>query len=115
MKKRFNYIDLINNRHEKFMHMKYHLQGNFFQERPAFHQQYSKNYLMNSGKGPTFHILSYFINFMATYYGLCSTAPRPLQEGSLLFTTKLPEIPGTHLIDLRKMKGRVNLGATQRF
>ena len=42
------------------MHMKYHLQGNFFQERPAFHQQYSKNYQMNSGKGPTFHILSYF-------------------------------------------------------
>ena len=52
---------------------------------------------------------------MATYYGLCSTTPRPLQEDSLLFTTKLPEIPGTHLIDLRKMKGWVNLGATQRF
>ena len=33
--------------------------------------------------------------------------------GSLLFTTKFPEIPGTHFIDLRKMKGRVDLAATQ--
>ena len=29
--------------------------------------------------------------------------------------TKFPEIPGTHLIDLRRMKDRVNLGATQWF
>ena len=40
-------------------------------------------------------------NFMAPFYG------------SLLFTTKFPEIPGTHFIDLRKMKGRVGLAATQ--
>ena len=26
-------------------------------------------------------------------------------RGSLLFTTKFPEIPGTHFIDLRRMKG----------
>ena len=26
-------------------------------------------------------------------------------EGSLLFTTKSPEIPGTHFIDLGRMKG----------
>ena len=32
-------------------------------------------------------------------------ATAPLREGSLLFTTKFPEIPDTHLIDLRKMKG----------
>ena len=38
-----------------------------------------------------------------------------LQGGSLLFTTKFLEIPGTHLIDLGRMKGWVNLGATQRF
>ena len=29
----------------------------------------------------------------------------PLRGGSLLFTTKFPEIPGTHLIDLGKIKG----------
>ena len=36
------------------------------------------------------------------FYGWGSTASRlePLRGGSLLFTTKLPEIPGTHFIDL---------------
>ena len=29
----------------------------------------------------------------------------PLQGGSLLFTNKFPEIPGTHFINVRKMKG----------
>ena len=28
-----------------------------------------------------------------------------LQGGSLLFTSKFPEIPGTQFIDLRNMKG----------
>ena len=27
-----------------------------------------------------------------------------LRGGSLLFTTNFPEIPGTHFIDLRRMK-----------
>ena len=29
----------------------------------------------------------------------------PLQGGSLLFSAKLPEIPGTHFTDLGRMKG----------
>ena len=35
-----------------------------------------------------------------------STASRlePLRGGSLLFATKFPEIPGTHFIDLGRMK-----------
>ena len=28
-----------------------------------------------------------------------------LQGDSLLFATKFPEIPGTHLIDFRRMRG----------
>ena len=46
-------------------------------------------------------------NFMAHFYGWDSTASRlePLRGGSLLFTTKFPEIPGTHFIDLGRMKG----------
>ena len=57
------------------------------------------------------------LSSMAPFYGWVSTASRlePLRGGSLLFTTKFPEIPGTHFIDLRRMKGWVNLGATQRF
>ena len=35
--------------------------------------------------------------------------------GSLLFTTKFPEIPGTHFIDLERMKVWVDLWATQWF
>ena len=46
-------------------------------------------------------------NFMAPFYGWGSTAsrPEPLRGGSLLFTTKFPEVPGTHFIDLGRMKG----------
>ena len=42
-------------------------------------------------------------NFMDPFYGWSSTASRlkPLRGVSLLFTTKLPEIPGTHFISLR--------------
>ena len=32
-------------------------------------------------------------------------ATEPLREGSSVFTTKFPDIPGTHLIDLGRMKG----------
>ena len=44
---------------------------------------------------------------------ICLKATEPLRGGSLLFTTKFPEIPCTHLIDLGRMKGLVDLGATQ--
>ena len=45
-------------------------------------------------------------NFQAPFYGWGSTASRlePLRGGSLLFTTKFPEIPGTHFINLGRMK-----------
>ena len=54
---------------------------------------------------------------MAPFHGWDSTASRlePLQGGSLLFTTKFPEIPGTDFIDLGRMKSWVDLGATQLF
>ena len=44
---------------------------------------------------------------MAPFYGWDSTVSRlgPLQGGSFLFTTKFPEIPGPHFIDLGRMKG----------
>ena len=43
---------------------------------------------------------------MVPFYGWGSTAsrPEPLQGGSLLSTTKSPEIRGTHFIDLGRMK-----------
>ena len=46
-------------------------------------------------------------NFMAPFHGWGSTALRlePLRGGSLLFTTKSPEISGTHFIHLGRMKG----------
>ena len=44
---------------------------------------------------------------MAPFYGCGSNASRleTLQGGSLLFTTKFPEIPVTNYIDLGRMKG----------
>ena len=45
--------------------------------------------------------------FVAPFHRWGSTASRlePLRGGRLLFTTKFPEIPGTHFIDLGGMKG----------
>ena len=56
-------------------------------------------------------------NFISPFYRWGSTASRlePLRGGSLFLNTKFPEIPGTDLIDLLRMKGRVNLGATHWF
>ena len=44
---------------------------------------------------------------MAPFYGWGLTASSlvPLRGGSLLFTTKFPDISGTHFIVLRRMKG----------
>ena len=52
-------------------------------------------------------------NFMARFYGWGSTSSR-LQNhyNSLLFTTKFPEIPGTHSTDLGRMKGLKGLRVT---
>ena len=49
-----------------------------------------------------FKIIEEKKNFMALFYGWGSTASRlePLRRGSLLFTTKFPEIPGNHFINL---------------
>ena len=46
-------------------------------------------------------------NFMAPFYGWGSPASRleRLRGGSLLFTTKSPEITGTHFMNLKRMKG----------
>ena len=54
---------------------------------------------------------------MAPFYGWSSTASRlePRRGGSLLFTTKFSEIPGTHFIDLGRIKGCVDPGVTQWF
>ena len=48
---------------------------------------------------------------MAPFYGWSSTALRlePLRGGTLLFTTKFPDILGAHFINLGRMKGWVDL------
>ena len=43
----------------------------------------------------------------------CLKAPEPLPGDNLLFANKFLEIPSTYMIDLERMKGRVDLGATQ--
>ena len=46
-------------------------------------------------------------NFMVPFYGwgLAASGLAPIRGGSLLFTTKFPDIPGTHFIDLGRMTG----------
>ena len=51
---------------------------------------------------------------MVPFYGWGSFASRVQSHyKEAVYTTKFPEIPGTHLIELRRMKPRVNPGATQ--
>ena len=45
----------------------------------------------------------------------CLKATEPLWGSNSLFTRKFPEILGTHLIELKRMKGWVDLEATQWF
>ena len=54
---------------------------------------------------------------MTPFYGWSSTVPMldPLQGDSSLFTTKIPEIPPTHFIELRRIKDLVYLRAPQWF
>lgn len=62
---------------------------------------------------------SYFKRFYSSFYGWgyrdCRAfkAREPLWGDSLLFTTKSPEILGTYLIDLKRMKGWIDLGSTK--
>ena len=41
---------------------------------------------------------------MAPFHEWGSTTSRPLQEDSLLFTNKSAGVPGSHLIDLGRLK-----------
>ena len=50
-----------------------------------------------------------------TTFVFLATLLEPLWRGSLLFTTKFPKIPGPRVINLKRMKGWVDLGATQWF
>ena len=54
---------------------------------------------------------------MAPFYGWGSTTLtlEPLPGESLLFTTNFPEIPGTHFIDLRRMKAESPLESPSGF
>ena len=45
----------------------------------------------------------------------CLKTTHPLRGYTLLFTFPFPRVPGTHLTDLRRMKGWVSLEATQRY
>ena len=59
--------------------------------------------LMKLPKSQTLHFQNLMDHFLRM--GLnCLKATEPLQGGILLFTTKFPEIPGTHLINLGRMK-----------
>ena len=55
--------------------------------------------------------------FMVPFHGWRSTVSRleQLWGGSLPFTNKFPEIPGTHFINIGRIKDWVNLGVTQWF
>ena len=80
--------------------------GKFFNEKFLFTRKY---YDFACAINCT-HKLTYVCACVCTCNRTClkeqyASRLEPLQGGSLLFTTKFPEIPGTHFIDLRRMKG----------
>ena len=82
---------------------------------PGHHSHWIRSYCQKLSSVTT--IVANKKNFKAPFYGWASTASRlkPLRGGSLLFTSKFPEIAGTRLIDIERMKDWVDLGATQWF
>ena len=62
-----------------------------------------------SGKDNFKKIVTFFF-----YFSSVSSMQNQYEE-TLLLTTKSPGIPGTHLINLRGVKGWVNLGAIHWF
>ena len=54
---------------------------------------------------------------MTPFHGRGSTASTlvPPRGCSLLFTTKPPEIPGTHFINLRRMKDCIDFGSSDKL
>ena len=80
----------------------------FLHPSPPLFQRGKENYVYPFNKSDEIYLFLMFLkNLMAPFYGWGSTASRlePFRRGSLLFTTKFPVIPGTHLIDLGRMKG----------
>ena len=59
-----------------------------------------------------FRVSSSKKNFKAPFRFNCLKSTEPLQGGSWRFITQFREISGTHLINLRRMKGWLDLGAT---
>ena len=55
------------------------------------------------------------VDFERVNAGWDLKASEPLQKDRLFLNTKTTEVPGTHLVDLRWMKGLVEKGAIQWF
>ena len=87
-----------------------------FAEEKAFMLECNISYIANWYFGSDYMAIKKN-NFMAPFCGWGSTTSKlePLRGGSLLFTTKFPEIPCAHFIDLGRTKGWVKFGATMWF
>ena len=108
-------MDLINNRYVSFIHTSWNV------NRTKINFAVSSWEMLFSGM-PECSIYIFKKKKKKKLYGPYfsgwgSTASRlePLRGGCLLFTTKFQETPGTQFIDLGRMKGWVNLGATHWF
>ena len=60
-----------------------------------------------------FRVFSSKKNFMPPFRFKCLKSTEPLQVSSSLFITQFREIPGTDFINLGRIKGWLNLGATR--
>ena len=60
-------------------------------------------------------VLKRLVHTRNWFHCLSSNFTEALRGSSLLFNTNFPDIPGTHLMNLGRMKDWVNLGATQWF
>ena len=58
------------------------------------------------------NLLKFLLFSSCCFLSYCLKASEQQWGGSLFLTTKSPGVPGTHLIDLRRIKGWINLAAT---
>ena len=76
-------------------------QSTKFERRPRIFVKLSFRELWDSKLSLNFKLYGPFL-----WMGFnCLKATEPLQGDSLIFTTKSPEVPATHLVDLERMKG----------
>ena len=101
--------------HEDVKTLPWHADGSYLPH--SLYQSMTNSHKCKQNKKVFNHAKKKNFKLYDPFYGWGLTASRiaSLRGGILLFNTKFSEIPGTHFIDLGRMKDWVDLGVPQMF